>query len=98
MNTANTANTVYITMFYDSYEKEYGDGFYPVNEKDATCNSEIIIQFKLFNTLFWKQTTSTSIDGLDGDQGLILLNKINEMSKNKGTTIFNKNNNIIYKK
>ena len=85
-------------MFYDSYEKEYGDGFYPINNKDNSSNSEIIIQFKLFNNLFWKQITCSSIDGLDGDQGLILLNKLNEMTENNGVTIFNKNNNIIYKK
>ena len=53
-----------ITMYYDSYEKNYVDGFYPLIYKTNSCNTEIQIEFELINgKLVHNQPY---IDGYDG--------------------------------
>ena len=58
-----------VDFYYDSYEKEYGDGFYPLvktNEPVEPTMKETQIQFQLINET-WKQMSNESIYGLDGD-------------------------------
>ena len=38
-----------ITLYYDSYEKNYGDGFYPLVYKDLSCDKQIDIEFELID-------------------------------------------------
>jgi hypothetical protein len=91
-------------MYYDSYEYEFGDGFYPQISKD-TLDSELTINFALINNT-WKQTNSNNINGLDGNCGehlLQLLNQqlLNQKCDNKESSckiIYNRNNKLIYPK
>jgi hypothetical protein len=76
-----------IVLYYDSYEKDFGDGFYPVTEKNNTCSKEIIITF-LLKDQYWIQTNESIIFGLDGDEGKILLDKLN-IGTEKGIGIKN---------
>jgi len=65
----------YITLFYDSYEKRFGDGFYPCAKYVKGWDS-IIIGFKLIDGC-WQQVTGDRITGYDGnarDEILQLLN------------------------
>ena len=53
-----------ITMYYDSYEKFHGDGFYPLLYKERPSYTEIQIEFELINgRLVHNQPY---IDGYDG--------------------------------
>ena len=90
--------TVHIELFYDSYEKVYGDGFYPVTEKCNTCSSNAIIAFELDKNAYWKQTTYQSIKGLDGDQGEKVLQLIKTFTDVKGRGIKNIDGRILYAK
>ena len=90
--------TIHIELFYDSYEKVYGDGFYPVTEKCNTCSSNAIIEFELDKNEYWKQTTYQSIKGLDGNQGEKVLQLIENFTEAKGRGIKNIHGRILYAK
>ena len=84
-----------VKMYYDSYEYEYGDGFYPVTQNISPCTTEINISFIIYveyNNTFWKQTNDKykPIYGLDGDQRDILLKQLNDLSIKKAVGIKNK--------
>jgi len=86
-----------VKMYYDSYEYEYGDGFYPVTQNISPCTTEINISFIIYveyNNTFWKQTNDNHnykpIYGLDGDQREILLKQLNNLSIKKAVGIKNK--------
>ena len=73
-----------ITLFYDVYEAENGDGFYPYPDNDNL--TEINITFiKQYGN--WHQTTNHAIIGFDG-QGAGVLDKLDPDAK-IGTKIFN---------
>ena len=55
-----------IKMYYDSYEKNNGDGFYPMLFKDQSCDSEIDIFFELYDGEL-TQLSGPSIKGYDGN-------------------------------
>jgi hypothetical protein len=85
------------TMYYDSYEYEFGDGFYPQINKDD-LDSELTINFVL-NENVWTQTNSSTIVGLDGccgEQLLQLLNTKCSNSVSSGQIIKNRNDKVIY--
>lgn len=67
-------------MYYDSYEKNYGDGFYP-QLKDMPSGASINMAFRLIKykerDFAWVQVSGCAIrdfDGLNGDELLISLN------------------------
>ena len=98
------ATTYAIDFYYDAYEKDFGDGFYPLVKTHETVEStmkEITIQFQLINEA-WKQTSGDMIYGLDGDNGKIVLCMLNAKSaadSNKvGTQIQNNATWTIYPK
>ena len=73
------------TMYYDEYEANYGDGFYPLLDKESSHLKPVeisFIEYKLSLTeTVWKQTGSaTWILGLDGSTGPKLLKLLNEHS------------------
>ena len=73
------------TMYYDEYEANYGDGFYPLLDKVSSHLKPVeisFIEYKLSLTeTVWKQTGSaTWILGLDGSTGPNLLKLLNEHS------------------
>ena len=53
-------------MYYDDYEKKYGDGFYPTVFKNQSCNSEIDILFELYEGEL-TQLSGPPIKGYDGN-------------------------------
>ena len=65
-----------IKLYYDSYEKNFGDGFYPLI-KFLNGYDEIDIEFKYSNGC-WRQMSGDNIHGLDGNQKNLLLEKLNE--------------------
>ena len=74
------SNTTTVSMYYDRYEKEFGDGFYPLCKTDDLIGStmtETNIKFDLDRFGFWKQISNDMIYGLDGDHGKLLLNILN---------------------
>lgn len=85
------------TLYYDKYEQEFGDGFYPVIEKNMTCSEEIIISF-LYNKFYnsWVQIDQIPINGLDGDNGFYLLNILNEKNNLNCISIKNIDYSNIY--
>ena len=81
---------VAVTMYYDNYEREFGDGFYPQLNKnsDALANKTRIIFEKVCVTnttigdknirvFAWAQMSDCPINGLDGDCGPQLLSYLN---------------------
>ena len=66
-------------LYYDEYECYNGDGFYPCLKKDKTCCTEIIIPF-IYNSKLnsWIQKSERCISGLDGNNGVDLLNILNK--------------------
>ena len=55
-----------ITMYFDSYEARNGDGFYPMVYSDQSCDSQIDIEFELYDDEL-TQLTGPKIKGYDGD-------------------------------
>lgn len=55
-----------ITLYYDSYEKNYGDGFYPLIYKDLSCDKQIDIDFELIDGNLI-QRNGPPISGYDGN-------------------------------
>ena len=84
-------------MYYDAYEKERGDGFYPQLSK-VTGYSETIISFKLVDYLYSTcllQIDNSVIYGFDGIYGIELLMSLNAESNMKATKILNIGGRII---
>jgi len=52
-------------MYYDSYEMNYGDGFYPLVYKEQSCDSQIDIDFELYDCEL-TQLSGPPIKGYDG--------------------------------
>ena len=90
--------TIRVKMYYDEYEKYFGDGFYPFfkekEEKDE--NSEVIFSFR-YNNDCWNQITQDEIYGLDGNMGKQLLERLNSSGQQNGKIIKNSNGFIIYR-
>ena len=57
----------FITLYYDSYEAKFGDGFYPQTQPDRSCSDEIEIGFELVHGT-WTQVTGPRIHGYDGNE------------------------------
>ena len=72
------------TMYYDHYEKEFGDGFYPLCESKDLLGytmSKTNITFALNQNGVWTQINNDNIYGLDGDHGKLLLDILNQEIK-----------------
>ncbi len=77
--------TVIIKMYYDIYEANFGDGFYPLSFNESSTLTQIDIlftEFRMLNGEFvWKQYDKINpIMGLDGSTGIDLLDLLNEYS------------------
>ena len=103
--THNLENPIIIRkkMYYDEYEKIYGDGFYPQLKPFSnicSCKS-VIVSFKLIKynlncDLAWVQMDGSVIYGFDGNNGIELLNLLNAESKVKAIRILNSGGRPIY--
>ena len=68
-----------ITLYYDSYEKNFGDGFYPQTTFVQGYES-INIQFN-FTDGYWQQSSGDPITGFDGNERKNVLNLLNHHDK-----------------
>ena len=95
--------TVKSQMYYDIYEVNFGDGFYPLSFNESGTLTKINIsftEFKMINGEFvWKQDDKINpIMGLDGSTGIDLLDLLNQYSSKNHTKILASNNVTIYPK
>jgi hypothetical protein len=92
-------------MYYDSYEKEFGDGFYPqLQPFGGICScANTMITFRLikYNSegeFAWAQTDNCVIYGFDGESGIQMLASLNQEANINATKIINSGGRIIYPK
>jgi hypothetical protein len=76
-----------IKLFYDNYEKNFGDGFYPQTYSSKGLQ-EIVIEF-VFIDGCWKQNSEDPITGFDGNERNVILNLLND-NKNYSSVILDK--------
>jgi hypothetical protein len=55
-----------IRMYYDSYERWNGDGFYPLVVRDGPCQTPIDIEFELYDGEL-TQISGPRLMGYDAD-------------------------------
>ena len=92
-------------LYYDSYEKEFGDGFYPqLHPFGGICScANTMITFRLINynsygELAWAQADNCVIYGFDGESGIQILNSLNQEAKFDAKIIMNSGGRVIYPK
>ena len=93
-------------LYFDKYEKEFGDGFYPqlkidVNKSYGVINNSygsITISFKLIdNDTAWIQLDGPVIMGFDGTNGIPILICLNsQASRVSASKIYNCAYRLIY--
>jgi hypothetical protein len=66
-----------LDLYYDSYEKYYGEGYFLSSENCKDCDAFETHVFQKHNDA-WCQISGDCIDGLDGDNGIKLLDRLNE--------------------
>lgn len=89
---------VQLKMYYYSYDREDGVGFYP---QISTANDSVIyISFKLFtynlNAFGWIQHSGPAIYGFIKRHGIEILNALNEESNQNAIVISNSGGRIIF--
>jgi len=83
-------------MYYDKYECEYGDGFYPqLSFVDGYADALIYFQF-IKERNVWRQVDNIAITGLDSPYGEELLTALNSESGVHACKIENIWDKIIY--
>ena len=95
----NTQQYVFVKLYYDSYEKNFGDGFYPVTVCNTPCTEEVTIKFAVpIENGNWVQIDKDKIMGLDGDEGIKLLAILNSLvpTTKQGIGITNWSNALVY--
>jgi hypothetical protein len=93
-------------MYYDKYDKEQGDGFYPQLSRrmnssygsDNNRNDSVDIKFRWSETYpdVWTQLDNSVIYGFDGKYGKELLDSLNEESYLNARRISNSGGRIIH--
>jgi len=85
-------------MYYDKYEYDFGDGFYP-QLTPSEKNHVTLIYFQFIKERnVWKQIGDVSITGLDPPYGEELLKSLNSESGYEAIQIENIWNKIIHKR
>jgi hypothetical protein len=84
-------------MYYDEYECLHGDGFYPCMEPEEGFH-EINLTFMLYKQTWVQHPRSKyTIFGLDGNNGIKLLQYLNQsVDESESTSIYNSNMTKIY--
>ena len=81
-----------ITLYFDLYERDYGDGFYPILICQPPTTTPVEIKFNKYairDTYCWKQSVdSECIDGFDGGIGEAVMNVLDPAAP-KGSKILN---------
>jgi len=73
-----------LKLFYDEYELDCGDGYYPLTYNENNNMRAVYEMFYLDNNSCWTQQNThfnSDIRGLDGDEGRKLLDILNNESK-----------------
>ena len=104
INLMEKSSSVQINVYCDWYERDFGDGFFPTltiseehslnTEKFITTVSFVYIEEKNI----WKQNKGYNIDGLNGNQGVSVLELLNKKGEVNATKIYNSNTDQIYPK
>jgi len=104
INLMEKSSSVQINVYCDWYERDFGDGFFPTltiseehslnTEKFITTVSFVYIEEKNI----WKQNKGYNIDGLNGNQGVSVLELLNKKGEVNATKIYNSNTDQIYQK
>lgn len=80
---------VKVQMYYDEYERESGDGFYPLLSLVVETMKPVCIVFNYDEEAgVWVQTTEEMIKGLDGSCGKELLHLLNEKGGVNGVGVY----------
>ena len=66
----------FVCLYYDSYEKKFGDGFYAYT-RGINGYASIMTGFKNVNGC-WQQVTGDPITGFDGNEKIELLKLLND--------------------
>jgi hypothetical protein len=65
-------------MWYDKYEADFGDGFYPQVEQESGMEPiSVSFQYTEWNKT-WTQNNGKNIQGLDGNCGNLLISLLNQ--------------------
>ena len=90
-------------MYYDTYDKQSGDGFYPkFTFKSGICSCKsVVISFKMINyishnDLAWIQSDNSPIYGFDKFTGSQLLDSLNKEANISASKILNIGGRVIY--
>ena len=73
-----TTTIITIKLFYDEYEANHGDGFYPQLTEQTGFISDQIQFIYLDKLCIWMQRSSKLIKGLDPPYGQELLDELNK--------------------
>lgn len=104
MNSGKKEIIIIKKLYYDEYEKMYGDGFYPQLspfKEICTCKNSLIsfklMDYNIFNReLVWTQIDNSVIYGFDGNNGFNLLHSLNKEANVDATRILNCGGRTIY--
>ena len=90
-------NDIYkVTMYYDYYEYECGDGFYPFFENIDNLYKSTELFF-VYRNNSWYQIKGINIKGLDGNTGNELIELLNINGNKNGLSIYNNLGNKVNK-
>ena len=89
---------IMVKMYYDDYERRWGDGFYPQIVQGSLLNSTdvpfvqtiIMMPLQQKSAIAWIQINNGCIEGLDGNCGQELLQYLNQFADSnlQSTAIF----------
>ena len=66
-----------ITLYFDAYETNFGDGFYPMTVPDQSCDSKTDITYRFINGS-WTQINGPTIKGYDGNTYSNIMKLLND--------------------
>jgi len=74
-----------VDLYYDAYEYQIGDGYYPYDKEDKISRDDRKVHVFQKDKNRWIQLTGPIIQGLDGDGGVKLLERLNASKENQMT-------------
>ena len=90
------SDEIELTVYYDSYEYEMGDGLYPSSDNKDGFDACMNIRFRREGST-WMQASGKCIDGLDGHYGVNMLTRLNDLYNEKNRQQLIKENQITTK-
>uniref|UniRef100_A0A6C0F0T1 Uncharacterized protein n=1 Tax=viral metagenome TaxID=1070528 RepID=A0A6C0F0T1_9ZZZZ len=90
------SDEIELTVYYDSYEYDLGDGMYPSSDNKDGFDACMNIRFRREGSV-WMQASGRCIDGLDGNYGEQMLARLNQLYNEKNRPKLIKENQITTK-